>query len=33
MNHNEIKKMIRLSLYGELTNEEQSVLEIALERL
>ena len=27
MNHNEIKKWIRLSLYGELTNEEQSVLE------
>jgi hypothetical protein len=30
MNHNEIKKMIRLSLYGELTNEEQSVLELHL---
>ena len=30
MNHNEIKKWIRLSLYGELTNEEQSVLELHL---
>ena len=30
MNHNEIKKLIRLSLYGELTNEEQSVLELHL---
>ncbi len=30
MNHNEIKKMIRLSLYGELTNAEQSVLELHL---
>jgi len=30
MNHNEIKKWIRLSLYSELTNEEQSVLELHL---
>jgi hypothetical protein len=30
MNHNEIKKLIRLSLYGELANEEQSVLELHL---
>ncbi|RKY97053.1 MAG: hypothetical protein DRQ13_05225, partial [Ignavibacteriae bacterium] len=30
MNHNEIKKWIRLSLYGELTHEEQSVLELHL---
>lgn len=30
MNHNEIKKLIRLSLYGELTNEEQSVLGLHL---
>ena len=30
MNHNKIKKWIRLSLYGELTNEEQSVLELHL---
>jgi len=30
MNHNEIKKLIQLSLYGELTNEEQSVLELHL---
>jgi hypothetical protein len=30
MNHNEIKKWIRLFLYGELTNEEQSVLELHL---
>ena len=30
MNHNEIKKLIRLSLYGELTNEEQSGLELHL---
>ena len=30
MNHNEIKKWIRLSLYGELSNEEQSVLELHL---
>jgi hypothetical protein len=30
MNHNELKKFIRLSLYGELTNEEQSVLELHL---
>ena len=30
MNHNEIKKWIRLSLYGELTNEEQSELELHL---
>jgi hypothetical protein len=27
MNHNEIKKLLRLSLYGELSREEQSVLE------
>ena len=27
MNHNEIKKLLRLSLYGELSNEEQFVLE------
>jgi len=30
MNHNEIKKLIRLSLYGELNNDEQSVLELHL---
>lgn len=30
MNHNEIKKLIRLSLYGELTKEEQSVLALHL---
>ena len=30
MNHNEIKKLIQLSLYGELANEEQSVLELHL---
>ncbi|MGB5849003.1 MAG: HEAT repeat domain-containing protein [Ignavibacteriaceae bacterium] len=30
MNHNEIKKWIRLSLYGELSNEEQSALEVHL---
>ena len=30
MNHNEIIKLIRLSLYGELTNEEQSALELHL---
>jgi HEAT repeats/Putative zinc-finger len=30
MNHNEIKKCIRLSFYGELTNEEQSELELHL---
>jgi hypothetical protein len=30
MNHNEIKKLIRLSLYGELTDEEQSTLELHL---
>lgn len=30
MNHNEIKKLIRLSLYGELSNEEQSILELHL---
>jgi len=30
MNHNEIKKWIRLSLYGELTDDEQSVLELHL---
>ena len=30
MNHNEIKKWIRLSLYSELNNEEQSVLELHL---
>jgi hypothetical protein len=30
MNHNEIKKWIRLALYGELTNEEQSALEAHL---
>jgi len=30
MSHNEIKKWIRLSLYSELTNEEQSALEAHL---
>jgi len=30
MNHNEIKKLIRLSLYGELSNEEQSLLKLHL---
>jgi len=30
MNHNEIKKLLRLSLYGELSKEEQSVLELHL---
>ncbi|MFC2094713.1 anti-sigma factor family protein, partial [Bacteroidota bacterium] len=30
MNHNEIKKLIRLSLFGELTNEEQTALGLHL---
>ena len=30
MNHNELKKLLRLSLYGELSKEEQSVLELHL---
>lgn len=30
MNHNEIKKLLRLSLFGELSNREQSLLELHL---